>query len=863
MKKWVTIIAFSVAILGLLFYHFFIPNTANVELMNGSPFNVLVSLNYQSHKDSTFTEGHYFLKPGDRITVKKEFTRIKPNLKLYYKTTRNDSELIRWFFNLPHKNFGIRDIRQSASNNLHLTPHKLPIWKSESIRQMKIDSGISFTNPYVDHVNFETLRISNKWWHWKNYSGAYIIRDKDFLIEAEKINHNSEVTSDIANKYAEKAKFLRDSLMFEFEKPGELTLYNTLPVDVFYQYNYQATKDSSVSVGWIPLLSGEENNINVLFRGSKPAFQVSVKTSKKDSELIRWWKGSPPSTSGIINSYYDTLLLGAKDELNRIVRHINDSLCEENTKNLEYSSFGKFKPKFRKSDSTYFQETYIVNKEFDELYDIDNLSNLNNTQVSRQYFSQALLARDTLTKLFIKKGEFEVVNTTPFTVYFVVNFPITKDSVETEGYWKLEAGESQRFERTFYGVNPRINVYAHTSNSETHLVKEAFGLSSSQVGRIYYQSGSYSKGFYYPIKPIRSFKYTTYYNSNQKPEHDSYHVLFASSSGQYLDDDLHYHHDLKNQYVSSSVEFHKGQFLIMERRLPYIYENESFNDHEEAVNTFLGKAKALRSSIQRKVRYDELMAESYQSGHFPYMLGISMNSYFGNNSLGVKVYDKWKFTNLLGGSVPFEEGDVITSFNDTPVFSPQDLYVLLHNHALSLYGGIAKPIDFDVFRDNQMISGQTLYFFNPNFPWIEIPWWKKALWGLADAVTYGFDDDLYQAFTARDPWKGWRYVQDKSRLVQFSDKSYFTGNVAGVFVSPGRFLVQGIVKKQIRKLGMRRGIASMATTVTLEGGEAVIWTFGNKSPIQTQEQFLEEMKQNVFFGVGIGVVAGSFSLKKR
>ena len=473
------------------------------------------------------------------------------------------------------------------------------------------------------------------------------------------------------------------------------------------------------------------------------------------------------------------------------------------------------------------------------------------------------MARDSLTKLFVKKGGFEVINTTPFTIFFAVNFPITKDSVETEGYWKLKTGESRKFERTFYGVEPKINVYAESSNSDIKLLREAFDLPSSYNGKTYYQPQYSSNGVYAPIKPDGVFDYKTSYNDYLKPEDEAYYVLFASQNGEYTQDTSFDYYNAKNSHQQKDIEFYEGKFLIEERLLPYVYENELFENEHEAISTYINKSKSLRASLERQVKYKKLMDNNYDFGYFPYTLGVSFNSYWDDNDLGVKIQNKWLDTNILSGEMPFNEGDIITSFDGVPVFSSEDLFVLLHDHALNLYGGIANPIPFSLSRGSEIINGKTLYFFNPDFPWKKIPGWKKFLMGLSDSALYGFDDDLYIAFTKNDPWKGWQYVQDKSRLVQFSDVSYFTGNIGGIFVSPGRFLFQKAVKRQVIKTGISKRLTSLATTVILESGEAVVWSFGNKSPVLSQKKFLEEMKEQAFFGAGVGIITGSFSLKRK
>lgn len=435
--------------------------------------------------------------------------------------------------------------------------------------------------------------------------------------------------------------------------------------------------------------------------------------------------------------------------------------------------------------------------------------------------------------VFENDAEFVVKNATPFDIYFAVNFQYTKDLHQTMGWYSLKSGESTTLNKTFYGVHPQISIYGKTANSNQKLVKLAYNLNLSHEGILHFQGIDGNPSIFKPIVEGEIFDLTTIQNDYQS-EKNSIPVQFSTVYSAKMDD---------------VFEFSETSFEFTDNSFPEIYLDED-------KLKWLDKAKAVNRSLIRQVKYDESI---YSKQDMPYDLGLNLNDENGIYDLGVTISNVIISKNIIGQDNPFKIGDKLLTFAGEEVFTDKDLTILLNEHATSIDGGIGVPIPFTVLRNGQLLKGNTLYFFNPEYNWPSDDWWLSILVGIADALTLGFDYNAYKSLTQSDPKKAWNYLQYKSRVRQLNSEYFLVGNLGGAILSPGRLLLQKPAKRALSRIGIKGGLGSIASTVGLEVAEGIIWTYAGSSSLLTKKELSEMLKDEIKFTAGMGFAIGSFN----
>ncbi len=542
-----------------------------------------------------------------------------------------------------------------------------------------------------------------------------------------------------------------------------------------------------------------------------------------DHEGIRYFEGEFPFPVILDKPYFSLTTVD-----NRVIHKRAGTTEPAFFKRIVPNDLGKKKINGRKK-RRYYQANYIIK---DEHFPNVNVRNARSTYQS-------------LKKAYTKTGKLTVRNTAPYAIKFATDYQYTRDSSHTRGWFFLDVGEEKTFIETFKGIQPNFNVYAQSTDRETEFVKSIFGLSWDHPGVRYFQPHKEDEYTLKSIHDTRDFSFLTHRNEEYIRVAETYPVQFKA---------------LSSEKVGEGV--YESDHTIVDQSFPSIYMDRETLKGTEASKVYAQKAKVLRASFERQIEYDQEI-KSFEE-NVPFILGLNTTDHNGNSSLGITIDRVHYEENILGDEFPFKPGDVITAFNNQPVFGNKELTVLLNRHARSLDGGIGKPIPFTLTRNGNQYTGETLYFFNPYYRhWPKNEGWKAFWYKIADAFFYGFDEDIYRAFLADDPADAWEYVQNQARLNQFYSKSSIAGTVVGAFLSPGKLLLQRGVTRGISKMGMKRGVAGLVTATALEAGEEAIWSIGNRSPVLTDQEFVTKMAENMALGAGLGFAIASWNLVRK
>ena len=224
---------------------YFKTKNAQITISNLTPYHQLVAMNYKPHPDSSITMGWMLFEPGMKKTFSKEFYSSDAEFHITTKSARRDAELVRWYFDLPYTNDGIRFL-----TNTNYSTQKGHVPLSEDYEEI-VNQQITDASNYTQAA-FETIDASKS--AWRKYQCSYEIKDDGFSDLFEKHKYSFPLGADDADK----GKMAYEILMKEFKKEGRLVLYNAAPYGVKVALSFQYTKDSSGTVGWFELPPGKE-----------------------------------------------------------------------------------------------------------------------------------------------------------------------------------------------------------------------------------------------------------------------------------------------------------------------------------------------------------------------------------------------------------------------------------------------------------------------------------------------------------------------------------------------------------------------------------------------------------------------------
>lgn len=449
----------------------------------------------------------------------------------------------------------------------------------------------------------------------------------------------------------------------------------------------------------------------------------------------------------------------------------------------------------------------------------------------------------------------KICNSAPYAVQYAINYPIGENESQTEGMKNLNPSQCRDLERNFPNdIEPAFNLYAR--NVHPNDLRWIYNLGQEHPGIIEWSGEA------------------------------TYQCVKDNGISNVSD-------NTSSEYCSTE---HKG-FVQVETDRPEEDEWIYFIQ-DAALSIDLGNFKGTREeflSVSRNQTQEQFQALKTQAQHQitwggkerPYGFGLVFEnnpSDFSRFKPGIKIREVIPKT-IFQDNMPFQSGDILISIADKNVYSYEDAYPILHDHASSIKKGILVPYKFKVIRNGQVIEGSSTHFFNERY-WPSPK--EDKLWamyfGAVNAMTIGAE-----AFThcgikilGGGVWDFALSIFDKEGKVERSDSenlekcrwrtNQYTARVKQKYlnyhdnaawlglISPSapRLLLTGVLKKKMARV-VGPGLARITATTALETVETVVWTIRDSSPLTTNEELIRDVKHVAPYGAGIGFVAALIS----
>lgn len=445
--------------------------------------------------------------------------------------------------------------------------------------------------------------------------------------------------------------------------------------------------------------------------------------------------------------------------------------------------------------------------------------------------------------LWPETAKLEICNAAPYTINYSVNYPISKTKDKSTSLVELASGKCTSFVREFNGVESQFYVHAQSIRDEAN-VTWAYSPNISSGDQVIFPANEH--------------------NIDRKRFISSYKEPFALAR------------NIKQERKESS-----WSFLIYDGSFNFI----PFNDNEcsySCMQMALSRAKELSDAFNRQISYEK----NFRNKDVPFFIAGEMTDLNGPFNVGLQV-NKAITKSIKGFPLSIRDGDVLVSMNGKTVFSPEDFYILLHQHATSYEGGIEEPIMLEAIRGNKIISMQSTYFFNRKYwGYSSKQETETIVNGVIDAVTLGYTakakcgagKTLYTVAKGLD-WVAkklsershssreikeidfdkcvWKHTQTIAKQRQFGGDLF--DNAAWLSVvtpsAPRLLLSKAMGKKGVKIFGSRQ-TGRMLSTVAGETAETLLWTINGASPLSSTEQIIGDLKKTAPYAVAIGVVAG-------
>jgi hypothetical protein len=115
MKKRV-IIASSISaviyILSVIIYNYNSHKKPELLITNSAPYHINIYTSTPAKKGGFRVIGPYLLGPGDTLRNYWVFDDVKPDIYLFYKSSKQDEELLRWAHNIPFGKSGMQTMSE-------------------------------------------------------------------------------------------------------------------------------------------------------------------------------------------------------------------------------------------------------------------------------------------------------------------------------------------------------------------------------------------------------------------------------------------------------------------------------------------------------------------------------------------------------------------------------------------------------------------------------------------------------------------------------------------------------------------------------------------------------------------------------
>lgn len=449
----------------------------------------------------------------------------------------------------------------------------------------------------------------------------------------------------------------------------------------------------------------------------------------------------------------------------------------------------------------------------------------------------------------------KVCNTAPYAVNYALNYPIDEHEFQTDGLKKLEAGQCRDLERNFPDeIEPAFNLYAR--NVDPNDLRWLYNLGQEHPGIL---------------------EWTGDGTSQCVNENSISHIV-------------------NNALPQNCSTEYKG-FVKVETDKPDEDEWIYFIQ-DAALGIGLGNFKGTREDFlkvsrhQTKEQYQAIENQkqyqmTWEGREKPYDFGFSLENNptdYSRFKPGVRIEEVVPKT-IFQDEMPFQRGDILISLNGQNVYSYEDAYPILHEHATSMKKGILVPYSFSIIRSGQVVEGLSTYFFNERYwPSPEDDKLWAMYFGVANAMTIGAEalghctlkkigngvlDLAREIFDKNKKIKQsdsesfrkcrWRTNQYTARVKQkyldYHDNAAWLGLITP---SAPRLIFTGMLTKSAARV-VGPGLARIAATTALETVETVAWTIRDSSPLTTHEELLRDAKHVAPYGAGIGFVAALIS----
>lgn len=607
----------------------------------------------------------------------------------------------------------------------------------------------------------------------------------------------------------------------QFFRPATISITNSTGMPVEFALRYRLSSDEAVVTEWAKVAAGATSTRSVTFRGVEPNFAV-VGASEADTDALRV----------IYESYQPATL---KTSASSTVPTKDRQLFVWDDPGADSFSVSAARPgeeqPYSSSSSLRFRDLDgegPKGRDFAFEFTPDNAA-------------------------FVQAAALHVVNATPFSVQLVVARRATDKDFHTFGWLTVDAGGKWSTAQVFRGVTPDFAVFAQSSGEDADIVQYCY---ESQIGsdgpfQITWDDAS-GPELYVTNQPLDVVQLQ---GASLPP--GARWATFARPS--YRDSEKHiYIHKLQPP---------AGFSWLQDQRVD-----------ADVLAAQCGEASMAREVLKRQRMWKEWGEASLR----PYSLGITVDPKDAFDEPGIMIVDASP-TLPSGHAMHFQAGDVIEWLGRRRIYSHNDLYGALHEHAEDRARGIGEAIPFVVRRGDTLLHGNTSY-------WFEKEWWRRSssisisetgafVSGVIDGVTIGFgpraqatfdaagtigmnalkwawsqiDEEYHPSYEELDDWdeKTWYYVQIRGMQRQWFPEARQAGDVVGAFTSVPR----GILKVAGGK-ALRRFAGSMVGSISFEVVEGLVWSeIADPAVVRTAE----ERRRAITIQIGVSVVGGGIA----
>ena len=449
----------------------------------------------------------------------------------------------------------------------------------------------------------------------------------------------------------------------------------------------------------------------------------------------------------------------------------------------------------------------------------------------------------------------KVCNSAPYYVNYALNYPINEHESQTDGLKKLGPGQCRDLERNFPDeIEPAFNLYA--KNRHPGYLRWLYNLEKDHPGII-----EWSGDATFQCISDKSISHIPNTGSPQNCSTEVKGFIHVETDKPDEDEWVYFIQDAALSIGLGNFKGTREEFLKVSRK----------------------QTKEQRKAIENQIQFLKTWGGKERPYDFGFVLKNNPSEY-SRFKPGIKIEGVVPNT-IFQDEMPFQPGDILISLEGKTVYSYEDAYLILHEHASSIKKGILVPYSFSVIRAGQIVQGFSTYFFNERY-WPSPE--EDKLWamyfGVAGAVTLGaeaighctikkigngtwdlvldiFDKEATIERSESESFEKcrWRTNQYAARVKQkyldFHDNAAWLGLITP---SAPRLILTGALKKKMaRALGP--GLARIAATTALETAETVAWTIIDSTPLTNNEEILRDIKHVAPYGAGIGFVAALIS----